>query len=114
MIYQTLDGIPHYEAITTPLQGMTTRTYRQFKRDTPSRIVQEIGPIIDTFCHYLQQGEVSVIHGDWKVGNLPNGHVADYAIVQYGKEIVDIANFLSEPFFDLQPDDFKRYLNTYI
>ena len=114
LIYQTLDGIPHYEAITTPLQGMTTRTYRQFKRDTPSRIVQEIGLIIDTFCHYLQQGEVSVIHGDWKVGNLPNGHVADYAIVQYGKEIVDIANFLSEPFFDLQPDDFKRYVKTYI
>ena len=113
-IYKTLDGKPHYEAIKEPLENTSNRVYKEFK-DVPDELVKQIIPIIDNTLAYLKSGEQSIIDGDWKGNgmNCPNGYKVD-PLFCYGKEIVDIANFLSEPALKLSQAQMELYLNDYI
>ena len=114
-VYQTLDKIPHYKAIDIPLEDISNKSFREFKQDTPKDLSVRIKPIINDVLDYLKDGQQCIIDGDWKGNgmNLPNGYKID-PLFCYGKEIVDIANFLSEPELKLTNDQVRNYLNQYI
>jgi hypothetical protein len=115
LIYQTLDNIPHFEAISIPLENLDNKTFKDFKKSIPSNLKQDLKPIIGYACNFIKESnEGVIIDGDWKPGNIKNGYKLDFQIVRYGKEIEDIMNFLSDPLISASYQQTEKYVKEYI
>lgn len=112
--YQTLNGEKHYDSIVIPLSHFSPQELREFRRESPQQLVKEVRPIIDDVNAYILEEADTVVHGDWKLKNTVNGHILDFGVTHWGKEIEDIGYFLSEMSFNLSEEQIDNYTNQYI
>ncbi|MBW3002300.1 hypothetical protein KY338_04015 [Candidatus Woesearchaeota archaeon] len=115
LIYQTLQGEPHYESLRNPLSSFSRSELRRFRQNMPSKnLVKELGRRIEETELYLREQGDCVVHGDWKLENTKNGYVLDFGVSHLGKEIEDISYFLSHIDLQLNSDTRRQYLCEYI
>jgi len=112
IMYQGVNGLPHWEEGNIPYRNTKGTAYRRFidtKIDSKAVI-----PAIQQHRELQKIIGNTVIHGDWKPENMVNGHLVDYAMVGKGFEVDEMAYYLSDSNFNLGLNDFHRLIEEYI
>ena len=110
-IYKGIHGEPHFEEALIPSASQSGSAYERFKETAIDP--QKVASIINNYRTYQEKLGNTIIHGDWKKANVPNGHLVDYTQMGRGFAIDELAYFLSDEEFRTTKEGFHQCINNY-
>jgi len=114
--YTDMEGNPHSHTADDPGINDSGEGYLRFKET----LIQDKSyiKIIDQYnkmLEYMQDHKMlPVIDGDWKYENIYRSYKVDFACVGLGRELDDLAYFLTDSKLEIGFEGFQNYIASYI
>ncbi len=111
LIYKGIHGLSHDEESVVPHASQSGNAYKLFKETAidPKKVTS----IIENYREQQALFGNDIIHGDWKIPNVPNGYLVDYTQMGRGFAIDELAYFLSDEQFRTTKEQFHQHTDNY-